>query len=128
MSLSNPVNAAGDLLLRREHAAHAYQAEQSVGVRSRLGAFVRDAFTRAKRHKEAVVWRNGASVHETMMRCLRMRHNEYDPELARALDGIDVYMPLASMKMRAAQAWIRDTLAGCRDRGSPRSARCDGHR
>ena len=77
---------------------------------------MREAFTRAKRHKEAVVWRNGASVHETMMRCLRMRNNEYDPELARALDGIDVYMPLASMKMRAAQAWIRDTLANAEDK------------
>jgi hypothetical protein len=116
VSLSNPANAASDLLLRRDHAAHAYQAEQSVGLRSRLGTFVRDAFTRAKRHKEAVVWRNGASVHETMMRCLRMRHNEYDPELSRALDGIDVYMPLASMKMRAAQAWIRDTLANAEDK------------
>jgi len=113
---ADPANAASDLLLRREQAAHGYQVEQSVGLRSRLGAFVREAFTRAKRHKEAVVWRNGASVHETMMRCLRMRNNEYDPELARALDGIDVYMPLASMKMRAAQAWIRDTLANAEDK------------
>lgn len=116
MIFADPANAAGDLLLRREQAAHGYQVEQSVGLRSRLGAFVRDAFVRAKRHKEAVVWRNGASVHETMMRCLRMRHNEYDPELARALDGIDIYMPLASMKMRAAQAWIRDTLANAEDK------------
>lgn len=116
MIFADPANAAGDLLLRREHAAHGYQVEQSVGLRSRLGAFVRDAFVRAKRHKESVVWRNGASVHETMMRCLRMRHNEYDPELARALDGIDIYMPLASMKMRAAQAWIRDTLANAEDK------------
>lgn len=116
MIFADPANATSDLLLRREQAAHGYQAEQSVGLRSRLGAFVRDAFTRAKRHKEAVVWRNGASVHETMLRCLRMRHNEYDPELARALDGIDVYMPLASMKMRAAQAWIRDTLANAEDK------------
>lgn len=116
MTFPAPANAAGETLLRREHAAHAYQVEQSVGQRSRLGTFVRDAFVRARRHKEAVVWRNGASVHETMMRCLRMRHNEYDPELARALDGIDVYMPLASMKMRAAQAWIRDTLANAEDK------------
>lgn len=112
----DPAYAAGDLLLQREHAAHAYQAAQSVGLRSRLGAFVREAFQRAKRHKETVVWRNGASVHETMLRCLRMRNNEYDPELVRALDGIDIYMPLASMKMRAAQAWIRDTLANAEDK------------
>jgi hypothetical protein len=116
MMFADPGNAAGDLLLRREQAAHAYQVEQSIGLRSRLGAFVHDAFVRAKRHKETVPWRNGASVHETMLRCLRMRHNEYDPELARALEGIDIYMPLASMKMRAAQAWIRDTLANAEDK------------
>ena len=45
-----------------------------------------------------------------------MRNNEYDPQQARALYRVDDYKPLASMKARAAGAWIRDTLANAEDK------------
>lgn len=110
---AQPAEAA---LFRRELAADEYQLSQEQRLRTRLGQYVEEQFQDAKRHKENAVWRGGVSVHETLMRCLRMRNNEYDPELARALDGVDVYMPLASMKARAAGAWIRDTLANAEDK------------
>jgi hypothetical protein len=103
-------------LLGRERAADEYKLSQEQRLRTRLGQYVEDQYLDAKRHKENAVWRGGVSVHETLMRCLRMRNGEYDPELARALDGVDVYMPLASMKARAAGAWIRDTLANAEDK------------
>jgi hypothetical protein len=111
-----PVQAVQQALIGRERTADEHQVSQELRLRTRLGQYVEEQYLDAKRHKENTVWRGGVSVHETLMRCLRMRNGEYDPELARALDGVDVYMPLASMKARAAGAWIRDTLANAEDK------------
>ena len=116
MFSSYSIQQAQQALEGRERAAEEYQLSQELRLRTRLGQYVEDQYLDAKRHKENTVWRNGVSIHETLMRCLRMRNNEYDPELARTLDGVDVYMPLASMKARAAGAWIRDTLANAEDK------------
>jgi hypothetical protein len=116
LRLTMPVQAVQQALIGRERTADEHQVSQELRLRTRLGQYVEDQYLDAKRHKENTVWRGGVSVHETLMRCLRMRNGEYDPELARALDGVDVYMPLASMKARAAGAWIRDTLANAEDK------------
>lgn len=108
--------AAESTLRRRELDATDYELEQQLRLRTRVGEYMRGEFMAAKRHKENAIWRNGVSVHEWMMRCLRMRNNEHDPDVAKALGPIDVYMPLGSMKCRAGAAWIRDTLANAEEK------------
>lgn len=54
-------------------------------------------------------------LEERMLRCLRRRNGEYDPEkLAeiQAQGGSEIFVQLTSVKCRAATSWLRDTLLG----------------
>lgn len=54
-------------------------------------------------------------LEERMLKCLRRRNGEYDPEkLAeiQAQNGSEIFIQLTSVKCRAATSWLRDTLLG----------------
>lgn len=58
------------------------------------------------------------TVEERMLKCLRQKRGEYDPEIIeeiRKSGGSDIYMNLSSVKARAAASWLRDVLLGNRD-------------
>ena len=55
------------------------------------------------------------TVEPRLLRCLRQRRGEYDPDKAALIKqqgGADVYMMLSSNKARAASSWIRDVVSG----------------
>ncbi len=54
-------------------------------------------------------------LEERMLKCLRQRNGEYDPEKLAEINeqgGSDIYVQLSSVKCRAATSWLRDTLLG----------------
>ena len=70
---------------------------------SGLTAHIRSAWQRNRRAKEG--------VHQRMLKCMRQRVGEYEPEVLQAIraqGGSEIYMMLTSTKCRAAQAWIAD--------------------
>lgn len=75
-----------------------------------LADYVRKCWDAAKRAK--------LEVEQRMLRNLRQRRGEYDPELLMEIKkqgSSEVYMMLTSNKCRAGSAWLRDTLLGARD-------------
>ena len=57
-------------------------------------------------------------VEQKMLKGVRQRRGEYDPEVAGEINktgGSMIYMMLTSNKCRAASSWLRDTLMGSRD-------------
>lgn len=72
---------------------------------SSLGAHVLTAWERNKRAK--------LSVEQRMIRNIRQRGSEYEPELLAAVQlmgGSQAFSPITSRKCRAAEAWIMDVL------------------
>lgn len=62
--------------------------------------------------------RLNSGVEERMLRNLRARRGEYDPEVLaeiRKTGGSEIYMMLTSTKCRAVGAWLRDVFLGQRD-------------
>ena len=54
-------------------------------------------------------------LEERMLKCLRRRNGEYDPEKLseiQAQGGSEIFIQLTSVKCRAATSWLRDTLLG----------------
>ena len=54
-----------------------------------------------------------ADVEDELLRCLRQRNNEYDPEileLVREQGGNEIYMGLTQVKCRATESWITEIL------------------
>ena len=57
-------------------------------------------------------------VEQKMLKGVRQRRGEYDPEVAGEINktgGSMIYMMLTSNKCRAATSWLLDTLMGSRD-------------
>jgi hypothetical protein len=55
------------------------------------------------------------TVEERMLRAVRQRRGEYDPEVLAEIrkgGGSEIYMMLTSNKCRAAGAWLRDVMLG----------------
>lgn len=55
------------------------------------------------------------NLEERMLRCLRRRNGEYDPEKLAEIQeqgGSEIFVQLTSVKCRAATSWLRDTLLG----------------
>lgn len=70
-----------------------------------LAAHVRKAWETNKKAKDG--------VEQRMLKSLRQRRGEYDPEkleILREQGGSTIYMMLTSAKCRAASAWIRDVF------------------
>ena len=98
-------------LAQAEAAAAVEQAEADARAAENrldsLASHLRPLWDEAKRAKEP--------VRQRMMQCLRQRRAEYDPsKLAdiKATGGSEIYMPLTSLKCRAAAAWLRDAVSG----------------
>lgn len=71
----------------------------------RIGAHIEKCWQQARMAKD--------SEQREMLRDLRQRKGEYDPEKLtdiRSEGGSEVYMMLTSVKCRAAESWIRDTI------------------
>lgn len=54
-------------------------------------------------------------THERLLRCLRQRNGEYDPDKLRKIrefGGSEIFVMLSSAKARGAAAWLRDALLG----------------
>lgn len=71
-----------------------------------LASYVRTAWSHARDAKMQ-------DVNDRMMKSLRARRSEYDPEriaFIREMGGSEVYAPLTSVKCRAAASWLRDVL------------------
>ena len=54
-------------------------------------------------------------LEERMLKCLRRRNGEYDPEKLAEIQsqgGSEIFIQLTSVKCRAATSWLRDTLLG----------------
>lgn len=65
---------------------------------------------------EAETYRRSSGVEERLLRALRMRRYQYDPEDVALLGGIDIYLGIAALKMRAAESWINDILLNSLDK------------
>lgn len=60
-------------------------------------------------------WRAKQEVEERMLKSLRQRRGQYDPDVLSAIQdtgGTQVYMMLTANKCRAATSWLTDTLMG----------------
>lgn len=75
-----------------------------------LGAYAREQFTLA---------RNSRTVVDTLlMKCLRQRRGEYDPDELTAMgsETIQTFFNVTATKCRAGEAWITDILTASGDR------------
>jgi len=100
-----PVARAEDLE-RQEKEKQEANSSQPRHIQG-LSAHLRQRWTVAKEGK--------CELEERMLRCVRQRNGEYDPELLqqiKAQGGSEVYVRLTSVKCRAATSWLRDTLLG----------------
>ncbi len=55
------------------------------------------------------------NLEERMLKCMRRRNGEYDPEKLSEIQsqgGSEIFVQLTSVKCRAATSWLRDTLLG----------------
>lgn len=84
-------------------ARKASEQQQAQPIVINIAAHVRNCFEVAQTARQP---------HETdMLRALRMRNGEYDPEILTEIKkqgGSEVYMRIGSTKMRGAQSWLKD--------------------
>ena len=62
---------------------------------------------------DAALMSKRQTIEERLLKCLRQRNGEYDPNVAAEIKrqgGSDIYMMLSSNKARAASSWLRDVL------------------
>lgn len=97
-------------LVRREQEAEAARRDaeaQRDQVLTSLAAYIQPLWEDAKRAK--------IPVRERMLKALRQRRGEYEPDKLDAIrktGGSEIYMMLTSVKCRAAASWLRDALLG----------------
>ena len=95
----------------REQAKRDAETANNKPLIQGLAGFVRECFDAAKDFKEE-------EAEERMLRNIRARRGEYDPETLSELKntgGSAIYMMLTSSKCRAAASWIRDVVLGAKD-------------
>lgn len=104
-------NRAAEALDRAEEHSRVVTQEQELGVVSALAKHVNDQFRAASIHRASPQLAGEVSIDEVLLQCLRAKLNIYDPELAGAIKGVDIYMGITDAKHSAAVAWTKDTLA-----------------
>jgi hypothetical protein len=72
-------------------------------------SFVAEAF------RKAADYRASTGIDEEMRRAMRAIKNEYDPELKHLVEGVDIYMGVTNLKVRALISWIHDILMNAED-------------
>jgi hypothetical protein len=92
---------SNEQLIAAETAAASSKQDQPIIIN--LAGFVRRCFDHADTARQS---------HETdMLNALRMRSGEYEPTILAEINkmgGSQVYMRIASTKMRGAQSWLKD--------------------
>lgn len=66
-------------------------------------------------YRKAAQFRAGMGIDEDMRRAMRAVKNEYDPELKCLVEGVDIYMGLTNLKVRALVSWIHDILMNAQE-------------
>jgi hypothetical protein len=92
----------------RERAQEANNKPVIVG----LVAHVRECWSSAFNAKRT------SGVEERMLKSLRQRRSEYDPDVLSEIKkggGSEIYMALSSNKCRAAASWLKDVMLGTRN-------------
>lgn len=79
-------------------------------IEDSLASLVRDDFVNAE------TYRRFSGVEERLLRALRMRRYQYDPEDVALIGSVDVYIGIAALKMRSAESWINDILLNSLDK------------
>ncbi len=88
-----------------------FRMYQQGALATDLAVWVRRCFEDAKRHKIQ------SGVEQDIMRCMRAVNLQYDPEDQALLEpGVDIYMGLTAMKVRALKSWLSDILTNAEDR------------
>jgi hypothetical protein len=75
-----------------------------------LARYVRNNFIEAENYRRI------SGVEQRLLQALRARRSVYDPEDLALVGQIDVYIPLISLKCRAAESWINDILLSAIDK------------
>jgi hypothetical protein len=103
-----PVTTVAQMQADERKQAEATQAQPVIAG---LAAHVKkcfDAAYQAKQHQ----------VEERLLKCVRQRRGEYDPEILaeiRKAGGSEIYMMLTGNKCRSAASWIKDVMFGVKD-------------
>ena len=95
----------------REDAKAAAEEANNKPLIQGLAGHIKQFWEDAKSAKEY-------EVEDRMLRAMRARRGEYDPEVLSEIQktgGSEIYMMLTSSKCRAAASWIRDVLLGTKD-------------
>ena len=103
-----PVRTLSDMLETERREAE--QRQQQPMIQS-LASHVQKCWEAARTAKMQ-------TVEQRMLKNLRQRRGEYEPDLLadiKASGGAEIFMMITSTKCRAASAWLRDTLMGARD-------------
>jgi len=98
-----------DHIQRREAVQASAQEAAAQPVVQGLAAYVRACW------EAAYTARRTTGIEERMLRCVRQRRGEYDPEVLQEIrksGGSEIYMMLTSNKCRSAVGWLRDALLG----------------
>lgn len=86
------------------------EARQQIPVVQELAGYIRKCYDAADDNHE--------ELRRRMLKCLRQRMGEYDPDVLAKLEaqgGVQVFMQLTETKCRAAEAWLRDILLSAND-------------
>lgn len=102
---------AADMLTAADEHARKVTDELGQGVVSLLGQHVRKQFELASIHKSSAKMAGEDSLQEQLLQALRAKLNIYDPDLAKTVKGVNIYMGITDAKHSAAVAWTKDTLA-----------------
>lgn len=97
--------------LRETEEAQQDERRQREAFESSLAGHVRRCWDSARRAKNP--------VEERILRNLRQRNGEYDPDERKMIQesgAPEIYMMLTAVKCRAAKSWIRDVLLPAGDR------------
>lgn len=97
---------------RREAEREAALAANNNPVVVGLASHVRECWSQAYNARRT------SGVEERMLKCVRQRRGEYDPEILAEIKkggGSEIYMMLTSNKCRSAAGWLRDVLMGNKD-------------
>ena len=100
-----------DIELKEDRDRKAAEALQYKPEISSLASYVRNHWDAAKRNK--------LYIEERLLKCLRQRKGQYDPEDLRHIQnfgGSQIFMMITNAKCRTIESWIRDVLIPAGDK------------
>lgn len=100
-----------DIELKEKRDREAAEALQYKPEISNLASYVRNHWDAAKRNK--------MEIEERLLKCLRQRKGQYDPDDLRHIQnfgGSQIFMMITNAKCRTIESWIRDVLIPAGDK------------